>query len=121
MYGRTMPMSPSLFLGEIDSKRLRIIGTVPRGFRPQRASGRGSGFPAGFSSQRPLAEARAESSDGRWALGDKVFNDDHGYGSITQIREGEDGPLIRVVFENGHELRFLSLHQSHRFTKIKED
>jgi hypothetical protein len=72
-----------------------------------------SGFPEAY--RKPLL-----SSDGRRALGDHVFHDDHGYGSITQIHEGEDGLLINVVFETDHELRFLSLHQSLRFTQIRD-
>ena len=98
MFGRTMPMTPSLFLNEIDRKTLRITGSPPGGF--------------GQSSK---------SSDSRWALGDKVFHDDHGYGSITQIMEGQDGPIIKVIFETGYEMRFLSENQSSQFTKIKED
>jgi len=117
MYGRTESMEPSLFLREIDHKGLRIIGSVPYGFTalggPQR---RGA---AGFQGGKPGQPPR--SSDGRWTLGDRVFHDDHGYGQVTQIREGDDGPVVKVVFETGHELRFLSLHQSSKFTKIKDD
>jgi len=29
--------------------------------------------------------------------------------------------VVKVVFKTGHELRFLSLHQSSRFTKIREE
>jgi DNA helicase-2/ATP-dependent DNA helicase PcrA len=106
MYGRTTPMEPSLFLREIDREVLRVIGKAPYGFKV--SSGRKS--PPGD-----------RSSDGRWALGDRVFHDDHGYGSITQIREGEDGPVVKVFFETGYEMRFLSSHQSSSITKIKED
>jgi DNA helicase-2/ATP-dependent DNA helicase PcrA len=35
--------------------------------------------------------------------------------------EGDEGPVVKVVFETGSEIRFLSLHQSSRFTKIRED
>jgi DNA helicase-2/ATP-dependent DNA helicase PcrA len=110
MYGRTSPMEPSLFLREIDRNALRIIGKLPPGFGSYRSHQESVGL------RKP-----AKSSDGRWTLGDRVFHDDHGYGSITQIMEGEDGPVVKVVFETGYELRFLSLHQSSRFTKIKED
>ena len=111
VYGRTAPMEPSLFLKEIDRGGLRIIGRPPHGFgSPQKSMGRP------VSRQKP-----AVSSDDRWTLGDRVFHDDHGYGSITEIREGEDGPVVKVIFETGHELRFLSSHQSSRFTKIGED
>jgi DNA helicase-2/ATP-dependent DNA helicase PcrA len=54
-------------------------------------------------------------------LGDRIFHDDHGYGSVTQIRESEEGPVVKVFFATGHEKSFLSLHQSSRFTKIGED
>ena len=120
LYGKASPMEPSLFLREIDRQGLRIIGSPPPGFKVSGAAASGSGNSrregSVYSHQKPL-----KSSDGRWTLGDRVFHDDHGYGSITQILEGEDGPVVKVVFETGHELRFLSLHQSSRFTKIKED
>jgi DNA helicase-2/ATP-dependent DNA helicase PcrA len=116
MYGRTESMEPSLFLKEIDHKGLRIIGSVPNGFMALGGLKRGDKPAAGFPGGKPMV-----TSDGRWALGDRVFHDDHGYGQVTQIREGDDGPVVKVVFETGYELRFLSLHQSSRFTKIKDD
>jgi DNA helicase-2/ATP-dependent DNA helicase PcrA len=117
MYGRTESMEPSLFLREIDRKGLRIIGSVPSGFTAyQRGMAGIQGGKPGFPGGKPMV-----TSDGRWALGDRVFHDDHGYGQVTQIREGDDGPVVKVVFETGNELRFLSLHQSSRFTKIKDD
>jgi DNA helicase-2/ATP-dependent DNA helicase PcrA len=103
-YGRTEPMEPSLFLREIDREALKVIDFVS------------SSLTAGFSPGKSL-----KTSDGRWALGDKVFHDDHGYGSITQIVEGEDGPVIRVIFETGYEKRFLSLYQSSKLTRIGVD
>jgi DNA helicase-2/ATP-dependent DNA helicase PcrA len=117
MYGRTESMEPSLFLREIDHKGLRIIGSVPYGFTAYQRSGRPV---AGVQGGKPGLQP-SQSSDGRWTLGDRVFHDDHGYGQVTQIREGDDGPVVKVVFETGHELRFLSLHQSSRFTKIIDD
>jgi DNA helicase-2/ATP-dependent DNA helicase PcrA len=116
MFGRTIQMEPSLFLGEIDQKGLKIIGSEPPGFG--RKAFQSNATPAGF---RIVGKKPVVSSDGRWALGDRVFHDDHGYGSVTQIRESEDGPVVKVFFETGHEKSFLSLHQSSRFTKIGED
>jgi len=117
MYGRTAPMEPSLFLREADRKGLRIIGSAPYGFNAgagsKAASGKGN---SGGGFRRP-----ATSSDGRWTQGDKVYHDDHGYGYVEQIRESEDGPVVKVVFETGHQTRFLSHHQSSRFTKIRDD
>jgi DNA helicase-2/ATP-dependent DNA helicase PcrA len=110
IYGRTMSSEPSLFLREIDQSVLRIIGDAPYGFhgpaRTPRPPSRGAG---------------KLSSDGRWRLGDRVFHDDHGYGGVVEIREGDEGPVIRVRFETGHELRFLSAFQSAAFTKIGDD
>jgi DNA helicase-2/ATP-dependent DNA helicase PcrA len=116
MFGRTINMTPSLFLNEVDLKELRIIGSRPPGFGKGRFQ---TGvLPAGFhnAGRKPVV-----SSDGHWTLGDRVFHDDHGYGSVTQIRESEDGPVVKVFFETGHEKNFLSLHQSSNYTKIKDD
>ncbi|MCL2092924.1 MAG: ATP-dependent helicase [Treponema sp.] len=106
MWGKTMPMAPSIFLQEIDQKDLRIIGERPRSFAQT----------MGREERRPV-----KSSDGRWALGDRVYHDDQGYGTITQIREGDQGPVVKVIFENGQERRFLSSHQSSSYIKIGDD
>jgi DNA helicase-2/ATP-dependent DNA helicase PcrA len=117
MFGRTMPAEPSLFLREADSSSLRIVGEVPYGFGPpgQRSS-TGSARPGAAS-----AKTGPASSDGRWRVGERVFHDDQGYGAVTEIRESEDGPVIRVRFETGNEVRFLSSRQSSRFVKIGDD
>jgi DNA helicase-2/ATP-dependent DNA helicase PcrA len=117
-------MEPSMFLSEADQSELRVIGQAPWGFGgPLGGTASGGGFAAppnaGKGSFRQQG-ARA-SSDGRWKQGDRVFHDDHGYGSVTQIREGEDGPVITVRFETGRESNFLSLHQSSRFLKLGDD
>jgi DNA helicase-2/ATP-dependent DNA helicase PcrA len=112
MYGRASPMEPSLFLREIDREGLRLIGAVPYGFGPS---------PFQNTSFRDGPDRPAVSSDGRWRVGDRVFHDDHGYGGITKIQEGDDGPVVRVVFDTGHETRFSSLYQSSSFTKIGKD
>jgi DNA helicase-2/ATP-dependent DNA helicase PcrA len=110
MYGRTISSEPSLFLREIDKSALRIIGKAPWGFNS----------PAG-ASRRQSGGAGQISSDGRWRLGDDVYHDDHGYGTVVEIREEEDGPLIRVRFETGHEKRFASAFQSAAFIKVGKD
>ena len=117
MYGRTQPVEPSLFLREIDKSCLRIIGNAPYGFGSARYGGQ-----AGARGRAAAYGASKASSDGRWRTGDRVFHDDQGYGAIVDIRESEeDGPVVKVRFENGTEVRFLSLHQSSRFTKISAD
>jgi DNA helicase-2/ATP-dependent DNA helicase PcrA len=113
MYGRTAPMDPSPFLREIDRSSLRVIGTPPYGFAKGPAAAKPAGAAAGGR--------RARSSDGRWQVGDRLFHDDYGYGGVTDIRETEEGPVILSRFDTGKELRFLSLHQSSRITKIGEE
>jgi DNA helicase-2/ATP-dependent DNA helicase PcrA len=98
-------MTPSLFLNELDRSVLRIIG---------RASGGGAPFrPRGV----PGGGAKT-SSDGKWTVGNRVYNDDQGYGAVSDITESEDGPVVLVRFDNGRERRFLSSYQSGNFTRI---
>jgi DNA helicase-2/ATP-dependent DNA helicase PcrA len=115
MFGQTEAMPPSLFLTEIDGSTLRVAGTVPYGFSLRRKT---AGGPS--ASPRSAAARLKTSSDGRWRLGDRVFNEDRGYGEIAAINEGEDGPVITVNYENGSRQRFLSLAQSSKFMRIKE-
>ncbi|MDR2028534.1 MAG: ATP-dependent helicase [Treponema sp.] len=135
MFGRTTPMEPSLFLDEVDGSLLRIIGQVPYGFSGAHgAPGSAAGLfsPGGFKTGPATARASgppgaksggapARSSDGRWQLGSRLFHDDHGYGVVVEIRESDEGPVIRARFETGKEVQFLSLHQSARFEKIGKD
>ena len=108
MYGSTASMEPSLFLREIDKDCLRIVGSAPYGFAaPGKGNSRKS---AGTTS----------SADEYWQRGDKVFHDDYGYGEVREIRDSEDGPVVRVCFENGGEVRFLSQHQGRNFTRIRD-
>ncbi|MDR0598553.1 MAG: ATP-dependent helicase [Treponema sp.] len=114
VYGRTTPMPPSLFLREADRASLRVLGQAPAGFDGGPAGGGGPGNgPGGGGSG-----AGKTSSDGRWTLGERVFHDDQGYGAVVHIEEGEDGPVIKVHFDNGRETRFLSRCQSGNFVKI---
>ena len=112
MYGRTQSMLPSLFLQEADRSSLRVIGAAPAGFLP-RTKSHAAGARRVYG---PLQGRR--SSDGRWQLGERVFHDDQGYGNVAGIEEGEDGPVVKVRFDNGCETRFLSAYQSSKFTKI---
>ncbi|MDR0589296.1 MAG: ATP-dependent helicase [Spirochaetaceae bacterium] len=111
MYGRTSPMEPSLFLREIDQSSLRVIGAAPYGFA-KRPAPKTAPFAGG---------KRTVSSDGQWQVGGRLFHDDYGYGGVAEIRETEEGPVILARFDTGKELRFLSLHQSSRITKIGEE
>jgi DNA helicase-2/ATP-dependent DNA helicase PcrA len=132
MYGRTQSMLPSLFLQEADRSSLRVIGAAPVGFQFRRATGSpASGGRAGRAVLYGTGQGAGgvgyganegkASSDGRWRLGERIFHDDQGYGNVAGIEEGEDGPVVKVRFDNGYETRFLSAYQSSRFTKIRED
>ncbi|MDR2516946.1 MAG: ATP-dependent helicase [Spirochaetaceae bacterium] len=122
MYGRAMPMEPSLFLREAGRENLRVLGETPYGFG--RAAGGNPAFRAGApGGGRAAGSGRAgkASSDGKWKTGERLYHDDYGYGAIIRIDESEDGPVISARFDTGKEIRFLSESQSRRFTKIGED
>jgi len=120
MYGKTSDMMPSRFLHEADKSTLRVIGNTPAGFGGKK-SGR-AGFDRNSGGFGRGGQARAQaSSDGRWKTGDRVFHDDQGYGGVINVSETEDGPVIKVRFDNGYETSFLSLHQSGNFTKIRNE
>jgi DNA helicase-2/ATP-dependent DNA helicase PcrA len=121
-FGQTKMMEPSLFLREVDKSLLHIVGTPPYGFQAGTggvASARGGVAGVGGGGMRGAA-VRTESSDGRWRLGDRVFNEDKGYGEVAAIEETDDGPVVTVRYEHGNTQRFLSLVQSSRFMKIKD-
>jgi len=117
MFGRTMPLEPSVFLHEIDKNCLRVIGAAPYSF--------GSRFPAqrkveGLANTAGHRITEVEEVSG-WRRGQKLFHEDHGYGYVAEVRDSDDGPIVRVRFETGKELRFLSEHQGSAFEKIGDD
>jgi DNA helicase-2/ATP-dependent DNA helicase PcrA len=107
MYGKLTPLEPSLFLRELDKKCLKIIGNAPYGF-------------AAPSAKAGSSKMDAEKASG-WRRGQRLFHDDYGYGSVADVRDSEEGPVVRVIFETGKELRFLSEHQSSSIVKINEE
>ncbi|MDR1210958.1 MAG: UvrD-helicase domain-containing protein [Spirochaetaceae bacterium] len=130
LYGRSQPVSPSVFLHEIDSSCFSVIGRAPPPFaQPGRGmygdySGSMDGDSGAYGgSRKPGRNERqpVQSADGRWRVGDRLFHDDYGYGGVTGIRQGEDGSVVEVRFETGRELRFLSEFQSSRFMKTGDD
>jgi DNA helicase-2/ATP-dependent DNA helicase PcrA len=112
-YGKPEFLDPSLFLREIDKKALKIIGRAPYGFAAQSAGVKSGRLNSGF------AENEAEKASG-WRRGQRLFHDDYGYGSVVEVRDSEDGPIVRAMFETGKELRFLSEQQSSSIVKIGE-
>ena len=118
MYGRTSPMLPSRFLHEADTSSLRVIGDAPAGFGKKTGGTSGA---SGMFHHNNFRKTSKASSDGRWKNGDRLFCDEQGYGAVTDIAETEDGPVIKVCFDNGQTTRFLSLYQSGNFTKMGSD
>ena len=111
MFGRTTPLEPSMFLREIDKSCLRIIGTVPSGFHAARRQ------PHAW--ERHI-ESEVERTSG-WRKGQRLFHDDYGYGAVTEVRDSDDGPVVKVQFETGKDTQFLSEHQGSAFVKIGSD
>ena len=110
MYGKTELVRHSVFLDEIDKKALRVIGQAPSGF----------GKPAGHSVPAGRPKSDGPESGGYWKKGDTVYNDDYGYGEVREVRDSEEGPVVRVFFQNGGEVRFLADHQGGNFTRIRD-
>jgi len=112
MYGKTTPMQPSLFLHEIDASCLKI-NSAASGFETGRPMARQSFNPYNFD--RELEEHSG------WKRGQRLFHENYGYGAVLEVRDSEDGPVVRVRFDNGKETRFLSEHQGRAFEKMGED
>jgi len=111
-FGRYTPMQPSLFLREMDGSCVRVIGNVPSDFGGRRG--------AGPAARNLRAESEIERVAG-FRRGQKLFHDDHGYGYVVEVRDGGEGPEVKVRFESGDETRFLAGYQGSAFEKIGED
>ncbi|MDR2185203.1 MAG: ATP-dependent helicase [Treponema sp.] len=121
VFGSVKAAEPSLFLREADPAAFRVVGNAPPGFASSRYGGKGTGPHRSRRSGAPPQAPPAVSSDGRWRLGNRVFHDDYGYGAVVEIRESDDGPVVRVHFETGREVHFLSPVQGAKFLKVEDD
>ncbi|MDR0504125.1 MAG: ATP-dependent helicase [Treponema sp.] len=142
MYGRTMPAQPSLFLREVDRNFLRVYHESPAGAHRtfgSRREGKKESFNSGYFNVRnsnngrsvnPFNMENAASSAqvnreleerAGWKTGQRLFHDDHGYGAVMEVKDSEDGPIVRVRFDSGQEKRFLSEYQGRSYEKIGDD
>lgn len=116
MFGKTSQMQPSLFLREIDKSCLNTLKVkgdshrfshhLQRSFNP-------------FNLQGAVSKELEERSG--WRVGQRLFNDNHGCGAVVDIKDSEDGPIVRVRFDNGQSVVFLSDIQGRAFEKIGDD
>jgi DNA helicase-2/ATP-dependent DNA helicase PcrA len=115
MYGKTMPAQPSLFLRELDRNSLqiddrRVSFTLPRrSFNPYVLNN------AATEKKNELEERSG------WRRGQRIFHEDNGYGAVMEVRDSDDGPVVRVRFDSGKETRFLSEYQGRAFEKVGDD
>jgi DNA helicase-2/ATP-dependent DNA helicase PcrA len=125
-WGQFMRMDPSIFLHEADKSKLEILGAIPLDFRipgDNRAHNKNKYDNHNYHHHVHSAPAHKTktSSDGKWQIGNRVFNEDYGYAEVIEIKEGEAGPIIKVHFENGNDIKFLSKSQSKKFMKILDE
>jgi DNA helicase-2/ATP-dependent DNA helicase PcrA len=116
LFGRTMPVEPSVFLREIDKSCLQIIGFVPYSFRSAANSRAARRSQLGRNS----GVTNAEQVSG-WRCGQRLYHDDYGYGAVKKVDNSDNGPVVWVQFETGNELHFLSKEQNQAFVKIGDD
>jgi DNA helicase-2/ATP-dependent DNA helicase PcrA len=114
LWGRMIYPEPSQFLFEADRTHLEMRGRIPASMR------------RGGNANIAPPKKRAATADGAWHKGQRVFSEKYGYGEVVSIEENTAGPtaggeIIRVRFEHGAVVRFLSKAQGARFTKIAPD
>jgi len=122
MYGRTTQTQPSLFLREVDRNFLRIEDNlnsqkppfVRRNFNAFNMENASSSASGNAQVNKELEERAG------WRRGQRLFHEDHGYGAVMEIRDSDDGPVVRVRFDSGQEKRFLSEIQGRAYEKIDE-
>ncbi|MDR2536511.1 MAG: ATP-dependent helicase [Treponema sp.] len=110
VYGKSQTMQPSLFLYELDKTDFQIIGAPAYGYIPQKSGTLNLDHTQGSGSKR-----------GDWEIGDRLFHEEQGYGSVINIQNSENGPVLKVHFDSGKEMRFLAFHQNSYITRIHHE
>jgi len=139
MYGKTMQSQPSLFLREIDRSCLNITKESRQIRTADYHSSSRIDYAARIKtdnlySNNPeyLQNAVKLSGDNKkenkeleersgWKRGQRLFNENYGYGAVLSVKDSEDGPVVHVLFDNGTEKRFLSEIQGRAYEKIGDD
>ncbi len=105
LYGHINYTNPSLFLNELDSKCLRVLGDVPEGFT--------------LVKQPKQKQAKASLSE-KYCKGAQVYHDDWGYGQIISAKVSDEGEYtVKVAFETGGIKTFMPEYQSHSLLVIE--
>ena len=122
LYGSWQYMRPSPFLTDAKAGFV-VVGNTPFGFgggsgagfggsRAERAGGGGAFGGVGNAENDALAE--------KWKKGTKVYNDDYGYGVITQSSYRDEEFVITVQFENSGMKKFMPKYQARKLEIIKD-
>lgn len=121
LYGRTQPTMPSIFLRELPSTGIRVLGKAPPGFRFADAAGEGGSRRSGGGNAG--REGIPADADGRWPPGTRLFHDDYGYGAVIgpdPASPPDEGRLF-ARFESGARVSFDPVRQKNRFMKVAAD
>ncbi|MCL2800416.1 MAG: ATP-dependent helicase [Treponema sp.] len=127
LYGKITQSQPSLFLNEIDKSCLQVVTEeihkghgVHLGYRQH---SKPSFNPLSLQNLvTPVSEKNKELEErAGWKRGQRLFNDNHGHGSVIEVKDSDDGPIVRVRFDSGYEKRFLSEIQGRAYEKIEDN
>jgi len=121
MYGKTSFMEPSLFLREIDKSCIKNEkGGAGNYFSSQNVNRQ---FINQYSPQSGVQNSGDRLLEERcgWRRGQRIYNDNHGYGAVMSVKDSGDGPVVHVHFDNGQDKLFLSDIQGRAYEKVGED
>ena len=122
LYGSWQYMRPSPFLTDAKAGFV-VVGNRPFGFGGETGGGFGgsrserAGAGGGFGG---VGNAENDALAEKWKKGTKVYNDDYGYGVITQSSYRDEEFVITVQFENSGMKKFMPKYQARKLEIIKD-
>ncbi|MCL2809109.1 MAG: ATP-dependent helicase [Treponema sp.] len=139
MFGRITRAEPSLFLREIDRSCLKIEQIITEDlhaktqrrrehreneeyfYNRQQSNSRRNFNPLNSESLITPNSATNKELEERagWRRGQRLFNDNYGYGAVIKVENSEEGPVVHVIFDNGHKNIFLSEIQGRAYEKVE--